>query len=92
MSKEWRDTAGNLIHKGAIVKVYHFTGARNKKYFMYKQVVEVSEKEVSFAHLPIKSTPKRDFGVRDSFKDYLVISCPCEEHIYNDLKTHKRFK
>ncbi len=30
------------IFQGDILKVFHFTGARNKKYYMYKQASDVS--------------------------------------------------
>lgn len=37
------DKKGRKIELGDILKIYHFTGARRKKYFMYKQVIsEVS--------------------------------------------------
>ena len=31
------DKTGREIKRGDIVKVYHFTGARRRKYYMYKQ-------------------------------------------------------
>ncbi|MGO8211860.1 hypothetical protein ACC782_33810 [Rhizobium ruizarguesonis] len=33
------DKAGRVIMVGDVLKVYHFTGARRKQHFMYKQVV-----------------------------------------------------
>ena len=33
------DKTGRPIHEFDIVKVYHFTGARKKKYYMYKRVL-----------------------------------------------------
>ena len=34
-----RDKHGREIQVGDLLKVYHFTGRRRKRYFMYKQVV-----------------------------------------------------
>ena len=47
------DKFGNEFIEGAIVKVFHFTGARRRKYYMYKLVVGVSNEtgRVSFFHL-----------------------------------------
>lgn len=36
LAKEYRDMKGRLIGEGFILKVFHFIGARNKKYYMYK--------------------------------------------------------
>ncbi len=35
-----RDKAGSEIKPGAVLKVFHFIGARRKRHFMYKQAVE----------------------------------------------------
>ncbi len=34
-----RDKTGRQIELGDVLKVYHFTGARRKRYFMYKQAL-----------------------------------------------------
>lgn len=34
-----RDKTGRQIERGDILKVYHFTGARRKRHFMFKQVL-----------------------------------------------------
>lgn len=34
-----RDKHGRQIERGDILKVYHFTGARRKRHYMYKQVM-----------------------------------------------------
>lgn len=34
--KTYHDKRGRRISAGAVLKVYHFTGARRKRYFMYK--------------------------------------------------------
>ena len=45
------DKFGNEFTKGAIVKVYHFTGARKRKHYMYKLVLEVLKTKVLFNHI-----------------------------------------
>lgn len=35
------DKTGKPIKVGDILKVFHFTGARRKKHYMYKQPIEV---------------------------------------------------
>lgn len=37
---EFYDKTGRTLELFDIVKVFHFTGARRKKHYMYKQVVE----------------------------------------------------
>lgn len=34
-----RDKNGRQIERGDVLKVYHFTGPRRKRYFMYKQAM-----------------------------------------------------
>lgn len=34
-----RDKNGRQIERGDILKVFHFTGARNKRHYMYKQAL-----------------------------------------------------
>lgn len=34
-----RDKTGRQIERGDILKVFHFVGSRNKRHFMYKQVL-----------------------------------------------------
>lgn len=36
-----RDKTGRQIERGDVLEVYHFTGARRKRYFMYKQAMGV---------------------------------------------------
>ncbi len=38
------DKNGYQIHKGDVLKVFHFIGRRNKKYYMYKVVTEDAER------------------------------------------------
>lgn len=34
-----RDKTGRQIERGDVLKVFHFTGARRKRHYMYKQVM-----------------------------------------------------
>jgi len=36
---ETRDKHGSAMKVGDVLKVFHFTGARRKRYFMYQQIV-----------------------------------------------------
>ena len=36
---ETRDKHGRAMKEGDVLKVFHFIGARRKRYFMYKQIV-----------------------------------------------------
>ena len=37
MSDIFYDSVGNDLRDGDIVRMYHFTGARNRRHFMYKR-------------------------------------------------------
>lgn len=87
MSDVIRDKHGREIMTGDIVKVFHFTGARRKRFFMYKQAMGVKlwpsgYTAMVFSHL--------NFGVDDDYyeevgrtlKDYEIvqsIKCDHEE-------------
>lgn len=89
-----KDIVGNEIHPGAILKVFHFYGARKRKHFMYKKVNGIVEKgqykyyEISHLtdegcyYIPIK---------QEILEYSVVVQCPCEFHIYNNLKIHKGY-
>lgn len=91
------DCVGNEIHETAILKVFHFTGSRNRKHFMYKQVGEIfvakdGSKYHKIFHLPMD----REFSfylkpVDAVLGDSVVVQCNCEFHIYNNLKLCKKF-
>ena len=40
----YKDNKNREIHDGALVKVYHFTGGRRKKYYMYKLIRLIDNK------------------------------------------------
>ena len=46
------DEKGKELKDGQLVRVFHFTGARNKKNYMYKQISKV-EKGLYAMHLPV---------------------------------------
>ena len=53
-----RDKNGRQIERGDIVKVFHFTGARNKRHYMYKQalgtkVLGSGTEYIMFGHLDL---------------------------------------
>jgi|WetSurMetagenome_2_1015567.scaffolds.fasta_scaffold463515_2 hypothetical protein len=87
-----RDCVGNEIHEGAILKVYHFTGSKKRKHFMYKQVGKIVNEKNNLReikHLPIGKDGgyyKKDDTV---LLDSVVVQCSCEFHIYNNLKLSK---
>jgi len=55
IEKALYDKRGIPIERGDIVKVFHFTGARRKRYYMYKQclgfVLVATTTYVAFSHL-----------------------------------------
>jgi desulfoferrodoxin (superoxide reductase-like protein) len=84
-----KDIAGNEIHDGAILKVYHFTEAHGKngrRHYMYKQVFKVKNGFVQVSHLPIKDKPTSDYNNKGDMTDSLVVACYCDYHIHNNLK------
>lgn len=87
------DSVGNEYQVGAIVRMYHFTGARKRKHYMYKQVTEVSEEacRVAFCHLPIEQgkTPVTSFscGCNELKETTVIVNC-----YYKDMRSLKRSK
>lgn len=82
-----RDKTGRRIMKGDIVKVYHFTGARRNRHYMYKQAMGVdryldSGREVmSFSHLNFGEDMDYDEygGVLNDYEIVQSIKCDHEE-------------
>ncbi|WP_433935212.1 hypothetical protein [Brevundimonas diminuta] len=64
------DRRGIPIKRGDIVKVFHFTGARRKRHYMFKQCLGVSRypsspegwSGVFFSHLNFREIGDRDNG------------------------------
>lgn len=62
-----RDRTGRTIMVGDVLKVFHFTGARRKRHFMFKQVVGVRTWPSGFtaflvSHLNMKDPAGPDGG------------------------------
>lgn len=74
-----RDKKGVPFHVGDIVKVFHFTGARRKRYYMYKQVISVCEKWVKFSHLDMTDDNYPEHVSTGVLKDYEIVqSIKCD--------------
>lgn len=43
MDITWYDSVGNELKAGDIVRMYHFTGARGKRHYMYKRFVDYEQ-------------------------------------------------
>lgn len=68
------DKKGRKLELGDILKIYHFTGARRKKFYIYKQVIsEVSKfnNDKSFFLISHLSFPDRDASYH-LLKDNLI--------------------
>lgn len=53
-----RDKNGRQIERGDVLKVFHFTGSRNRRHYMYKQVLGVKTLQsgneyLMFSHLEL---------------------------------------
>lgn len=80
------------IRVGDVLKVFHFTGARRKKHYMYKQVTRTQwlggyggRPKVLFffvSHLSLKPETVKDdggywLGMHEGLKsDYEIVDCP----------------
>jgi len=89
-----KDSVGNEIHDGAILKVFHFVGARGRKHFMYKKVLG-KVKKGEFEHFEINHLEGGGSyfipSNREILEDCVVVQCTCEYHIYNNLKINRKF-
>ena len=84
------------IRVGDVLKVFHFTGARRKKYFMYKQVTRTQwlggyggKPKVLFffvSHLSLKpESVDGDGGYwlgmhKGQLDEYEIVQCPTADH------------
>lgn len=90
--KPFVDIAGNEIHEGAILEMYHFTAHHNRKQFMYKQVRGYKKYNdgtifLEIYHLPLNN--KKDwFFLKDKDAKLMlrVLSCNCEQHTHTILR------
>ena len=86
------DKFGNEFIEGAVVKLFHFTGARNRKHYMYKIVTKVCNKTsyVSFCHLDsnIFGKKRADFRMtKDQCSEMQIVQAYYRD--YRNLKTRK---
>lgn len=87
-----KDCVGNEIHQGAILKVFHFIGSRNRKHFMYKLVGEIFKANDGSEYRKIYHLGEEGYylkPINTLMDDSVVVQCPCEKHIYEDLKISK---
>lgn len=57
--KQYYDSKLRPIHKGDLLKVFHFIGARNKKHYMYKIAVD-------FGYDCLFGVPAHEIGLKDT--------------------------
>ena len=94
MSNGFTDSVGNPITEGCILRIYHFTGARKKRHYMYKQVGKYSEKCKKWRvyHLPIKDMGAPEGYYTDFFRDSVVVESPDLRYAHEDLKRNPRLR
>jgi hypothetical protein len=72
------DKAGRQIERGDIVKVYHFTGLRGKRHFMYKQAMGLrsfgsDSQYMVFDHLNLDTEHYHELCDGRSLPDYEIV-------------------
>lgn len=83
MTEVCRDKYGREIVIGDIVKVYHFTGARRKRYYMYKQALGVKTwasglGRMMFSHLDFDAEPHYYEDLKKLHHYEIVQSIKCD--------------
>ena len=82
------DKFGNEFTLGAVVKLDHYTGKHNRKFYMHKVVVKICKDEVWFAHitnLRLDHKVTADFRLsREECKNTQIV-----EAYYSDLRVLK---
>lgn len=73
-----RDKTGRQIERGDIVKVYHFTGPRRKRYYMYKQAMGLRSfgsdlQYMVFDHLDLDGEYYQELCDDRSLPDYEIV-------------------
>jgi len=76
-----KDKHGQVIQEFDLLKVFHFTGSRRKKYFMYKWVIKNLESPGMLFGLHLEESGDSFWiGVENGkdkiFKDYEIIQSP----------------
>lgn len=85
--KKLFDERGKELKDGQIIRVYHFTGARKKKHYMYKQV-SIAQNSLYGLHLPIADNNQKsgywlNYNADESGKieGTRIVQCFCEQCI-----------
>lgn len=73
-----RDKTGRQIEPGDVLKVFHFTGQRNKRYFMYKQALGTKtlgsgSEYMMISHLELKGDYYLERCDGRSLPDYEIV-------------------
>lgn len=79
MTDVCRDKHGREIVRGDIVKVYHFTGSRRKRYYMYKQALGIKvwpsgTGRMMFSHLDFDAEGHYYEDLK-KLPDYEIVQC-----------------
>lgn len=79
MEEKLYDKNRREIKIGDVLKVYHFTGARRKKYYMYKQAIEIKEfgktptKYLAISHLDLSGKNYHEILDGRVLNDYEIV-------------------
>lgn len=73
-----RDKTGRQIERGDIVKVFHFTGPRRKRHYMYKQAMGLrsfgsDSQYMVFDHLNMNTEHYHELCDGRSLSDYEIV-------------------
>lgn len=73
-----RDKTGRQIERGDILKVFHFTGHRNKRHYMYKQALGTKTlgsgtEYMMFSHLEMKDDYYLERCDGRALRDYEIV-------------------
>lgn len=71
-----RDKMGRNIEPGDVLKVFHFTGARRKRHFMYQQALRYNKGRLLISHLN-----RVDDGEWEIGKNYYSVGA--NEHLHD---------
>ena len=94
MSKFFTDSVGNALKPGDIIRMYHFTGARNRKYYMYKRFLGYKEKNgTTFAIYQSLTDEGHGFtDARNKLKNSLLVVERAAPNHLEDLKKNPKMR
>jgi hypothetical protein len=88
------DKRGIPFERGDVVKVYHFTGARRKRHYMYKQCLGVWDKHpdrMLFSHLNFIDNPsEKDGPYSEAMGDRLLVGYEIVDSLGCDHEERER--